>query len=266
MPAKAATATAAGDRGDEQGRAECRGDEPAADREQRQRGTVSEHAARLRRSERRAARAVSPTASRRSRSPPSVGTVAMGSVTVARAAMAAASRERAASAASSASRRSAIASCSAASAASRAACSVLVQDALLRRDLAGGRLDAHGLGRLGGLGEDAQGLLQSHRVALGGEVLPAAQPARQEVRDPERGGYRDQDRPRRSRPCANARTPESAWPRMARACSAIGERQRVPRRGAIVVGDARRHRPARARRASAAARPRGTSSATSANA
>ena len=101
---------------------------------------------------------------------------------------AAAASPRAASAASSAARRSTIARCSAASAASRAACSCSCRMRCCDGDLAGRRLDAHGLGRLGRLGEDAEGLLQSHRVALGVEVLPAAQPARQEVRDPERGG------------------------------------------------------------------------------
>ena len=73
---------------------------------------------------------------------------------------------------------------------------VLVQDALLGRDLAGGGLDPHRFGGLGGLSEDPQGLLQPYGVALGGEVLPTAQPARKQVRDPERrGGSHEQSSP-----------------------------------------------------------------------
>jgi hypothetical protein len=51
---------------------------------------------------------------------------------------------------------------------------LLVQDPLLGHHRACGRFDPHLLGRLRGLGEDTERLLQPHRVVLGREVLPPA--------------------------------------------------------------------------------------------
>ena len=125
---------------------------------------------------------------------------------------------------------------------------VLVQDALLRHDLARRRLDANGLGGLGGLGEDAQGLLQTHRIALGREVLPPTEPARQEVRDPQRSGHRDQDPPADHIhvPTVGHRSPHGlagAGVFSDRRAAEGTPRRRDPRRGRA------RHRRARVRRA-----------------
>src|SRR6185312_12758226 len=54
-------------------------------------------------------------------------------------------------------------------------------------------LRAHLLGQLGRLGHDPQGLLQSHGIALGGEILATAEPGGHEVGKPEQCGERNDD-------------------------------------------------------------------------
>ena len=46
---------------------------------------------------------------------------------------------------------------------------------------------------LAGLGEHAQGLVQTHRVALGGIELVSAVPRRQKVREPQHHRHEDDD-------------------------------------------------------------------------
>jgi hypothetical protein len=56
-------------------------------------------------------------------------------------------------------------------------------------------LDAHLLGQLGRLGEDAEGLLQADGVALGRQVLLAPLPRGHEVDEPEHGDERQHEAP-----------------------------------------------------------------------
>ena len=73
------------------------------------------------------------------------------------------------------------------------------QQPLLPGGVAGSCGDSHLVGKFRGLGEDADGLLQSGRRALGRQVLAAAQPRRHEIEEPQQRGDGEHDRRTASR-------------------------------------------------------------------
>ncbi len=68
---------------------------------------------------------------------------------------------------------------------------LLLQHSLLKSGAASGCLRTHLLRNLGGLGHDAECLLQPDRVALGREILATTQPGRHQIYEPEQRGERN---------------------------------------------------------------------------
>ncbi|WP_281535688.1 hypothetical protein [Cryobacterium breve] len=71
----------------------------------------------------------------------------------------------------------------------------LREQLLLRDDCASARLEVNLLWNLGGLSEDAHGLLQPNRIAFGRDILAPSGPGRHQIGHPEHGGDPHHDSP-----------------------------------------------------------------------